>query len=315
MYYCDRRIADVVFSGHLRYNTGKHLELCEKMRRRACKAAECFERIRTDEKGRSMQRILIFAGTTEGRELAEFLQNYDVQVLVSTATEYGKACINERENIEVMSGRLNQEEMEDLIRDKRIDLVLDATHPFAVLVTEHIRAACRKEKVRYIRCRREAEDIREMLEKKKVVQVDSVAEAADYLKRTEGNILIATGSKELRVYTEIPDYRERCYVRVLSTKAAVEESISLGFEGKHLIAMQGPFSKEMNQATLQQVGAKYFVTKESGKAGGFAEKAEAAEKAEVTLVVVGRPKENEGMLMREVMDYLGKWLTVSEKSD
>ena len=40
--------------------------------------------------------------------------------------------------------------------------------------------------------------------------------------------------------------------------------------------MQGPFSCEMNAATIRQTGAKYLVTKESGAAGGFLEKLEAA---------------------------------------
>ena len=197
--------------------------------------------------------------------------------------------------------------MAELMRERKIDLVLDATHPFALLVTEHIRAACKREKVQYIRCLREAGDIQNILEDEGIILVDSVAEAAEYLKMTEGNVLIATGSKELHYYTEIPKFKERCYARVLSTKAAVEESCALGFEGKHLIAMQGPFSKEMNQATLRYVGARYFVTKESGKTGGFQEKAAAAKEAGVTLIIVGRPRE-EGMVPEKVREYLKNWI-------
>ena len=55
--------------------------------------------------------------------------------------------------------------------------------------------------------------------------------------------------------------------------------------------MQGPFSKEMNLALLHQTNAKYFVTKESGKAGGFGEKLEAAKAAGAVLVAVARPME------------------------
>ena len=122
--------------------------------------------------------------------------------------------------------------------------------------------------------------------------IDSVRQAVEYLKDTAGNILIATGSKELNLYTAIDGYRDRCFARVLSTAEAVEESVKLGFQGRHLIAMQGPFSREMNLALLRQTGAEYFVTKESGKAGGFEEKLMAAEEAGAVLVVVGRPEEN-----------------------
>ena len=56
--------------------------------------------------------------------------------------------------------------------------------------------------------------------------------------------------------------------------------------------MQGPFSAEMNLALLHQTEARYFVTKESGKAGGFGEKLEAAKEAGAILVAVARPGED-----------------------
>ena len=132
---------------------------------------------------------------------------------------------------------------------------------------------------------------------------ESVREAAKFLSTTEGKILITTGSKELKEYTKIGNYQERCFARVLSTKAAMEESVRLGFEGKHLIAMQGPFSEEMNLALLHQTRARYFVTKESGKAGGFEEKLKAAKKAEAVLIVIGRPQER-GRSVQEVCHFI-----------
>ena len=121
----------------------------------------------------------------------------------------------------------------------------------------------------------------------------------EYLRHTQGNILIATGSKELHLYTAIEGYEKRCFARVLSTREAVEESVRLGFKGRNLIAMQGPFSAEMNVALLHQTEATYFVSKESGKAGGFEEKVKAARETGAVLVVVGRPEE-EGETLGDV---------------
>ena len=248
-----------------------------------------------------MRRILIFSGTTEGRRLTEFLDGRNAEVYVSTATEYGKECTGEHENAEVFSGRMDQKQMAELMKKKQIDLVIDATHPFAQLVTGEIRKACESMGVQYLRCLRE--EAEETGEEKQVIWQDSVKAAAEYLAGTEGQILITTGSKELAKYTKIPDYKERCYARVLSTGQAVLDSIACGFEGKHLIAMQGPFSKEMNVATIHQTGAKYFVTKESGKAGGFEEKVQAAKETGAVLVAVGRPKES-GWTFSEVCEWL-----------
>lgn len=77
----------------------------------------------------------------------------------------------------------------------------------------------------------------------------------------------------------------------------------MGFYGSHLIAMQGPFAEDLNVAMMKAVHAKWMVTKESGKAGGFEEKVSAAEKAGVGLIVIGRPVE-EGISLMEGIAYL-----------
>ena len=235
-----------------------------------------------------MKRILIFSGTTEGRRITEFLDGRNVKVYVSAATEYGKECTGEHENAEVFFGRMDQKQMAEMIKEKQIDLVIDATHPFAQLVTGEIRRACEISGVQYLRClREEMEAVPD--EADRVIWAQSVEDAVEYLQNTEGKILITTGSKELIKYTKLTEYKERCFARVLSTEQAVMESVALGFEGKHLIAMQGPFSKELNVAMLREVQAKFLLTKESGNAGGFAQKAEAAKEAGSVCVVIRRP--------------------------
>ena len=57
---------------------------------------------------------------------------------------------------------------------------------------------------------------------------------------------------------------------------------------------------------LRQIQAKYFVTKESGQAGGFAEKVKAAKETGALLVVIARPQEK-GKSLEEVLRYLETW--------
>ena len=73
----------------------------------------------------------------------------------------------------------------------------------------------------------------------------------------------------------------------------------LGFEGKNLIAMQGPFSKELNAAMLRQYDCRYLVTKDSGKAGGFEEKIQAATECGAIPVIIGRPVQEKGISVKE----------------
>lgn len=252
--------------------------------------------------------ILIFAGTTEGRLLAEYASAHGIGCFVSVATEYGKCLLGDLEHVTVLAGRMDEKQIEAFIEENRIRLVIDATHPFAQAATANIREACEEAAVhlpvRYVRCVRqdggsacgkahcEKGRHKDAVGTENIIWVDSVPKAVAYLRQTTGNILIATGSKELHLYTAIEDYRKRCFARALSTGPSVAESVRLGFEGSHLIAMQGPFSTEMNLALLHQTEAAYFVTKETGRAGGFDEKLEAASKAGAVLVVVGRPEED-----------------------
>ena len=64
--------------------------------------------------------------------------------------------------------------------------------------------------------------------------------------------------------------------------------------------MQGPFSREPNEAILRQYAIRYLVTKDGGSPGGFPEKAEAAEALGVKLIVIRRPHET-GLRYRQVL--------------
>ena len=238
-----------------------------------------------------MDKILLFAGTTEGRNLAEFLEKNQIPTEVCVATQYGETLLEEGKYLHVHAGRLDETEMEQQIQKQQITLVIDATHPYAVIVSQNIRRACSRTGTEYIRLARKETDASWKQEMEDVTEVASVAEAAAFLAKKEGRIFAATGSKELSAYQVIPDYQDRVVARVLSTQEAVSECAMLGFSGKNLICMQGPFTEDLNVAMLRQAQASWMVTKESGKAGGFLEKLRAAKKAGAKLVVIKRPGE------------------------
>lgn len=237
-----------------------------------------------------MTKICVFAGTTEGRKLVEFLSSQPVAVTACVATEYGETLLTPSGNLTVSARRLTEEEMERMLREEAFDLVVDATHPYAAAVTENIAAACAAAGVRYLRLLREGNALPEG-----AVYVPDISQAVAFLNGTEGNILLTTGSKELSLYTEVTDFPRRAYARVLPMEASLASCQAAGLAPAHIIAMQGPFSKELNVAMLRAIHARYLVTKEGGDTGGFAEKAAAAEEAGATLVVVGRPPQREGL--------------------
>ena len=116
-----------------------------------------------------------------------------------------------------------------------------------------------------------------------------------------GNILLTTGSKDLAAFAALSDFSGRVWARVLPSIDSLSHALSLGFPAAHIICMQGPFSQELNAATLQQIGAKTLVTKDTGRAGGFAEKAEAAKQAGAKLLVIRRPTVETGLTLEEML--------------
>ena len=248
-----------------------------------------------------MCNICVFAGTTEGRELAEFLAGQPVQATVCVATEYGETLLPEAKNVTVLAGRIPVEDIIRMLQETRFDLVIDATHPYAASITESISTACRETETEYLRLLRQSSQQTE-----DVVCVENAAAAAAFLARTQGHILLTTGSKELAAYSAIPDFAQRVYARVLPMDASLAACREVGLKAAHIIAMQGPFSEEMDLATLRCADAAWMVTKDGGEAGGFPAKVSAARKAGAGLVVIGRPPQRGGIPFAAVLDVLCK---------
>ena len=249
-----------------------------------------------------MSDVIIFGGTTEGRRLAEFCGEHKIQTVVCVVSEYGEMLVPESPSVQVIRKALDKDEMEALFAAEKPSLVLDATHPYARVVTENVMQVCQKMGIVWYRVLRKSE-----LETKNadsIVTVDSVDQAVEWLKSHEGTVLVTTGSKELVKYTAIPDYKERIFARILPDSQALLNSEALGFPRNHMIAMQGPFSLEMNIATMHMIGAQYLVTKESGHAGGFLDKIHAAEAVGATALVIGRPLKETGISLEEACQYL-----------
>ncbi|WP_373266266.1 precorrin-6A reductase [Hungatella hathewayi] len=271
-----------------------------------------------------MCRLLIFGGTTEGRLLAEYCHQQEIEAYVSVVSGYGADLLPESEYLHVLSGRMAGEAMEGFMKRASIRAVFDATHPYAAEATRNIKEACGRAGVSYLRVTRESAAAENpggdsgkgpaAAFASQVVYVHSVEEAVCYLKDREGDILVTTGSKELAAYTALPGYEERLYVRVLPSCAAISACEDIGIRGKRIIAMQGPFSEEMNRAMMRQLGVRYLVTKEAGAAGGFLEKLSASEALSVTAVVIGRPLEGRNGITLDAAKILLKEAgTVSAK--
>ena len=102
-----------------------------------------------------MKKVLIFAGTTEGRVLAKRLEAAGVFCEVCVATQYGEQLLEESGNLMVRRGRLDAGQMRELYGEQEYAAVVDATHPFAAVVTENILESLKGKEIPYFRLARD----------------------------------------------------------------------------------------------------------------------------------------------------------------
>ncbi len=252
--------------------------------------------------------ILIFGGTGEARRLSGNLIKKGIAHTLSVATGYGEQILKEKSPLrKVLTGRLDEKGISELITSGDYDLIIDATHPYATEVSENIIKAADKRVIRLIRDEDEGVK-RKICSYERAYCYSGAAKAAEALKDTRGNILITTGSKDLRTFTEaIKSGRDRLYVRVIPGIESIRVCEDAGIETSHIIAMQGPFCRTLNEALIRQFDIEHIVTKDSGRAGGFAEKAEAAMECGIALHIISRPAENpdtEKAGFQEVLDII-----------
>lgn len=232
-----------------------------------------------------MKNLLLFAGTTEGRRLSELLADAGIRHTVCVATEYGEIVLKSHPLLTVRQGRMERDEIRAFIEEGNYDTVVDATHPYAETVTANIKAAVGEinasgqdtegKKILYLRLKR---DVSVTDRKEGITFFETAQSCAEALAKTEGNILLTTGSKELAAYCVSEEVKKRLYVRVLPNVESISLCMERGICGKQIIAMQGPFTEAMNEAVLRQYEISVLVTKESGATGGLPEKLEAAKK-------------------------------------
>ena len=244
-----------------------------------------------------MTKVLLFAGTTEGRNLAAACRNQDLDLYVSVATEYGKTRIDSGDNIHVLCGRKDAEGIGKLLDELKPSLVVDATHPYAAVVTQNVKSACREKDIEYLRLLRDGQDAKD----ESFIFVSDTDEAVAFLNTVSGKVLLTTGSKELDKYTAVKDFKDRIYARILPMPDGIRRAADLGYEYSHIIGMQGPFSYEINKASLEMLGVDYMVTKDTGAEGGFTDKVEAAADCNVKSVIIKRPLKEEGLSYGECL--------------
>lgn len=228
--------------------------------------------------------VLVIAGTTEARQVIEILVNEKKRILASVATDLGQEMLLDYP-VAVHVGRLDLDGFVGLIKEYSIQKIVDASHPFAKIVTETVREAAAICRIPYERYERPELSY----DYDRIILVGDARDAADALNGLKGNVLLTTGVNTAGLYAgEVKDGASRLYIRVLDTKASYEGCRAAGYPDDHVYGMMPPYSLEDNLALIDETDAKVMVSKDSGKTGGVDIKVEACRQRGIPLVLIRR---------------------------
>ncbi|MBR4448000.1 precorrin-6A reductase [Methanobrevibacter sp.] len=236
-------------------------------------------------------KILLLGGTKDSTNIIEHIKkNYDAYILTTTTTEYGAKLAKESGSDDVIARPLLKNEIIEIIKKENFNLLIDATHPFAEHITKTSVGIAHELKMPYIRFERPTANL-ENIDTSHIHYVNSFDEAGKLIadEFVEGNILHFAGAntmEDILKYVSV----DRFYPRILKVESSLEKCEKLGVDPSHIIPMKGAASLDENLELIEKYGASAMITKESGEIGGVIEKIEAANKKNIAVIMIQRPK-------------------------
>lgn len=228
--------------------------------------------------------IWVIGGTKDSRDFLEKIVKSTTDIIVTTATEYGGKLL-ENLPVKTLCKKLTYSMMIDFVKENSIDKIVDLSHPYAMEVSQNAIDISKELQIEYFRFEREEISFLPQ----KYIEFDNIESLVEYLEGVEGNILVTLGSNNIPHFSELKNLKN-FYFRILPKWDMVKKCEDVGVLPKNIIAMQGPFSKNMNKAMIEQYDIKYLVTKQAGDTGGEREKIEAADEMNIEVVFLTRPK-------------------------
>lgn len=224
-------------------------------------------------------------GTSDARLICQQLDAAGVNYTLSVATPTGQHLAGDIRG-EVRCGRMDFAAMVIWLTQNQTRWVVDASHPYAEVVSDTITRACQQVKVRLSRYQRP--DQLAELEHPLLHKVPTLEAACDVAKGLGQRVLLTTGSKDLARW-RAGLAEKTLLARVLPVADVMTQCAENGFGVTEIYAMCGPFSAEFNAAFYRQCRADVMITKASGAEGGYQEKVQPCLDAGIPCIVITRP--------------------------
>lgn len=247
--------------------------------------------------------IGLISGTSEGKKILSLLNKYTEDIFVSTATEYGGELLEGYKFKHLNTKPLDLDELEKVLKENNITMLIDASHPYAQVITKNAIIACERLNIEYLRYERPP--VSEKF-KDKIVKIKTYEELYNKLLKINGVILNTTGSVNIEKFVSM-NLKNRIIHRVLPSVEVMKKCFSLGIKTEDIIAIKGPIGYELNLSFIKQYDAKAIILKDSGMQGGTEEKIMAALDSNIEIFVHERSQNSDSINFsseEELVNYI-----------
>lgn len=229
--------------------------------------------------------VWLIGGTGESVELAIVLSQAAIPCLITVTTESARHLYPNVANLTVFVGRLTPVQMAEFVQQQGIGAIVDASHPFAAVVSENAIAISQQFKLPYLRFERPPVATEKFAQLSEFSSLEALLESQILLGK---RVLLTLGYQSLPLF-QTWHQKAALFTRILPSTIALETALAAGFPPQQIIAIRPPISAELELALWQQWQINCVVTKASGKAGGEDIKRQIAEKMGIPLAIITRP--------------------------
>jgi len=232
------------------------------------------------------KRLWLIGGTTESVTLARAIASLGLSCTVTVTTKDAKALYPRSRKLEVLVGRLDAQQLWQFFQRQQIVAIVDASHPYAVEISQIAMRAADEQQIPYLRFERLA--AQGQADNSPVISLDSFDTllTGNYLHQQR--VLLTVGCKALPLFRSWQK-QSTLFTRILPTSASLEIAIAAGFKSDRIIALRPPVPAILEKALWCHWNISLVVTKASGVAGGEEVKREVAAELGIPLVVITRP--------------------------
>jgi precorrin-6A/cobalt-precorrin-6A reductase len=226
----------------------------------------------------------VIGGTSESVMLAQAIAAENVPCIVTVTTADAVKLYPVLPNLQIRVGQLKEFQIHEFIQQEKIIAIVDASHPYAIAISQTVIQIAQRLHLPYLRYERVA-----LLPNKNITELENFETllTGNYL--THQRVLLTIGYKVLPKF-KVWQAQATLFARILPSVESLQVALESGFSSDRLIAIRPPMSIDLEKALWQQWNISLVVSKASGKAGGEEIKQKVSQLLGIPLMVIARPK-------------------------